>query len=306
MTDFGIDSTGIHLLAITFHWYGIILVTAGWIAAEVAEWLASRQGYEPEHVWRALIRIILLGLIGARLWYVFFPPDSVVANGLTAGWLLSHFLDLNQGVIAIYAGGLGLIGGIVGGTLGLYLYTRRKKLPFFPWLDLAAIVLPLAQAVGRLGNGVNQDLYGPVTTLPWGMLVSDETQRLGPYTDLARYPLATAHFHPVYAYEALWMALVFAVLMGLFLRYRQRLQPGTFALIYVVLYGMGRAVLEFLRVNVSHVGGVNVSQVAAALAAALALIVLIRWRPIMRPPTGSLHSFDGRQNESSLQLGQPE
>jgi phosphatidylglycerol---prolipoprotein diacylglyceryl transferase len=289
MTDFHIDATGIHLFALIFPWYGIIVVAAAWIAAELAAWIAKRTGRHPEHVWRGLIWVSVFGLIGARLWFVLFPPDSVVVNGLTAGWLMTHAFDLNQGAIAVWTGGLGIMGGMLGGALGLLIYTKRNKLPILPWLDIAAIALPLAQTIGRLGNFINQDLYGPVTTLPWGMLVDKESQRVGPYTDLARYPLEVTRFHPVWLYEMIGTALIFGLLMLIFLRYRQRMRFGMFALLYLVLYGVVRAILEFMRVNPSHLGG-----------------VLVRLQPESRPPTGSLHSFDSQRDESSLQLGKPE
>src|SRR5450631_2025772 len=113
--------------------------------------------------WYGLI-IVISGLIGARLWYILFPPQSVVANGLTTAWFFRHFFDLNQGAVAVWSGGLGMIGGIVGGTLALLMYARRQHLPALPWLDIAAIALALAQALGRWGNAANQELYGPTTT----------------------------------------------------------------------------------------------------------------------------------------------
>src|SRR5262245_8674295 len=133
-TTMTIDNAGIHIFAFTLNWYGIILVVSAGIAADVATWLAARDGREPEHVWRGMVWVSIFGLVGARLWFVLFPPDSVVANGRTTEWLLTHFFDINQGAIAVWTGGLGLIGGILGGTFGLVRYARRHKLPILPWL----------------------------------------------------------------------------------------------------------------------------------------------------------------------------
>ncbi|MEP7287096.1 MAG: prolipoprotein diacylglyceryl transferase [Chloroflexota bacterium] len=278
-----VDNTGITLLTLTLHWSALFAVLGVWIAAEVAARLATRDRQNPAHVWRGLVWVVLCGLIGGRLWFVLFPPDSVVDNGLTAVWLLSHFFDLNQGAVALWVGGLGLIGAMIGGVIGLLIYTRRRKLPFLYWLDLAAIVLPLAQAIGRLGNGANQDLYGPPTNLFWGMLVSDKAQRVGPYRDLTRYPLDTTRFHPVYFYEMILLAAIFVVLLTIFVRYRERFGAGDIVLLYVTSYGMGRFLLEFLRVNVSHMGNLNISQAVIGLAALAALIVLLRRANVNRP-----------------------
>ncbi len=301
----GIDEQGIHILAFTLRWYGIILVASAWIAAEVATLLAARNGRDPKHVWQGLIWVSLGGLIGARLWFILFPPDSIVANGRTAGWFLTHFFDLNQGAIAVWTGGLGLIGGLIGGVFGLLAYTRRQGIPLLPWLDIAACVLPLAQALARWANATNQELYGPPTDLPWAILVSDANQRVGPYTDLARYPLATTRFHPVFLYESAWSVAVFVVLLVLYVRLRDRLRPGSVALLYVGLYGVGRFLLEFLRINVSHVAGVNVSQIAAGVAAALAIVALFgrRHTNVLRPPGNSSFTIRSSIDDPSQPVG---
>src|SRR4051794_37398581 len=114
-----------NVLASMLHPYGIIVAASIWIAAEVATLLAARDGRNPGEVWRGLIWISIGGIVGARMWFVLFPPDSVVANGGTANWFLTHFFDLNQGAVAVWTGGLGIIGGLIGGGLVLRIYARR-------------------------------------------------------------------------------------------------------------------------------------------------------------------------------------
>src|SRR5260221_14341544 len=119
-----VDATGIHILALTVYWSAFFAVLGTWLAAEVAVRLAVRDGEHPLHVWRGLLWVIVCGLIGARLWFVLFPPESYTTNGLTTSWLLAHPFDLNLGVIALWSGGLGVIGGIAGGIVGLWIYAR--------------------------------------------------------------------------------------------------------------------------------------------------------------------------------------
>jgi phosphatidylglycerol:prolipoprotein diacylglycerol transferase len=238
--------------------------------------LARRQGYDPEHVWRAMLWIAPLAVIGARLWFVFFPPQSVMATGRTPEWLLTHFFDLNQGAVAVWSGGLGLIGGLMGGLLGLSLYAQRHRLPLRSWLDITVVGLALAQAIGQWGVGATQEIYGPPTGLPWGMLIDNVAHRVGPYTDLSRYPLDLTRFHPVWLYESILAAAIFGVLRVAFRRWRLRSSPGGLALLYLLLYGGGRYVLEFMRVNVSRVGGLNISQMVMAGCVAFAGALL--WR----------------------------
>ena len=266
--------TGFRLAGFTFAWYSVLVVVGAWVAALLAARLAKRTGLKPERVWQALIPASILSLVGARLWFVCFPPQSVVANGRTADWLLRNFFDLNQGAVTVWLGGLGILGGMAGGVVGLWLYTRLTKQPLLPWLDIAAVVFPLAQAIGRLGNGINQELYGPVTQLPWGMPVTIEAQRVAPYTDLTTYPLATTLFHPVFLYESLLCITIFGGMLALWLRWRSQFRAGELTLIYLTLYGAGRFLLEFWRVNVSLIANVNISQ-AVSLALAVGSLVLL-------------------------------
>ncbi|MBI5668727.1 MAG: prolipoprotein diacylglyceryl transferase [Chloroflexi bacterium] len=260
-------------------YYGLIIVFAMLVAAVVAARLAKRAGYDPEHVWGGLTWAIIPGIIFARLWFVLFPSKSVIEAGRDTAWLLQNFFDLQNGAIAIWSGGLSIFGAVLGGLLGVYLYLRRNKQPLGPWLDIAGVALPLAQAIGRWANFVNQELYGTVTTLPWGITI-DSAHRVEPFLSTVDYPAATTLFHPLFLYESLWSLLAFVVLLNVFLRYRSRLLPGDIFLLYVMQYAVIRFLLEFLRVDVTLVGGINVSQVVTAVAFVAALLFFVyRHRP---------------------------
>lgn len=266
-------------------YYGLIIVFAMLVAAVIAARLAKRVGYDPEHVWGALTWAIIPGIIFARLWFVFFPSQSVIEAGRDTAWLLQNFFDLQNGAIAIWSGGLSIFGAVLGGLLGVYLYLRRNKLPLGPWLDIAGVVLPLGQAIGRWANFVNQELFGTVTTLPWGITI-DSAHRVEPFKSVVDYPAATTLFHPLFLYESLWSLLAFIVLLNLFLRYRNRFVPGDLFLLYIMQYALIRFLLEFLRVDVTLVGAINVSQVVTGVAFVAALLFFIyRHRPGAAQPT---------------------
>src|SRR5512143_432028 len=103
-------------------YYGIILMAGAVAAAFLADWQARQRGYNPEIVWDALIWVLIGGIIGARLWHVFTPPPSMVAQGYTTAWYFAHPLDL----INTRAGGLGIPGAVIGGMLALYWFCRSK------------------------------------------------------------------------------------------------------------------------------------------------------------------------------------
>jgi phosphatidylglycerol:prolipoprotein diacylglycerol transferase len=162
-----IDPYGIHLGPLYLRFYGIILVSGAMAAA----WLASREakgrGFDPQQVWDALIWVLILAIVGARLYHVLTPSPSM---GITPLWYLQNPIE----IFAVWKGGLGIYGGLLGGALGLWLYTRRHQLDFWTWLDIVAPAIPLGQAVGRWGNFVNQELYGAPTNLPWAIYIRPE------------------------------------------------------------------------------------------------------------------------------------
>lgn len=246
----------------TFHFYGLIIVLAILVAASVAAWMARRDRKDPDHVWNGLIWVVIFGVIFARAWHVIFPSVNAARD---REWYFSHFFDLSEGPLAIWSGGLSIFGAVLGGIIGVVIYARRHKLEPASWLDIGAVVVPLGQAIGRWGNYVNEELYGKPTDLPWGITITNP----GP-----QYP-ADTRFHPLFLYESLWNLLTFGVLLLLWLRYRDRLKKGDFVLLYLVLYGVARFLLEYLRIDVTLANGINVSQVTTAVAgvAALALFV---------------------------------
>jgi phosphatidylglycerol:prolipoprotein diacylglycerol transferase len=279
---------GITLGSIQIRYYGLIIVLAMLVAAWVAARLAKRDGRDPEHVWGALTWAIIPGIIFARLFFVLFPPISLTAGCATAvttdvcrdaNWFLQNITNLQQGPLAIWSGGLNIFGAVIGGFLGAYIYIKRNKLALGPWLDIAAVALPLGQAIGRWANYINQELYGGVTNLPWGITI-DSAHRVAPYGSTVNYPVATTFFHPLFLYESLWSFLAFIVLLNLFLRNRKRLFPGDIFLFYVIQYAIIRFLLEFIRVEVSVIGGINLWQAISLVVGIGALVYfLYRHRP---------------------------
>ncbi|MFM8321209.1 MAG: prolipoprotein diacylglyceryl transferase, partial [Chloroflexota bacterium] len=171
--------------------YGMILMSGALAGALLASWQARRRGKDPEIVWDALIWLLIAGLVGARLWHIFTPPPSMAAQGLTTAFYLTHPRD----ALAVWEGGLGIPGAVIGGALALLLYCRRNKLSFAEWADIAAPGLALGQAIGRWGNFVNQELYGRPTNLPWAIPIAPQHRLPG----FEQY----THFHPLFLYESL-------------------------------------------------------------------------------------------------------
>ena len=263
--------------SIPIRYYGIIIVTAMLAATLVAVRLTRYTGRDPEHVYGTLTWAIIPGIIGARLWFILFPPDLLVQAGQDRAFYFENFFDLNNGAIAIWSGGLSIFGAVLGGLLGAFIYLYKNKLPVAPWLDLAAIVIPLSQAIGRWANYVNRELYGTPTGVSWWGLDIPIDERPEIYRGLEYFD---AKFHPIFLYESLWNLGAFFVLLYLYNRYRDRFRAGDFFLIFVAQYAFIRFMLEFIRIEVTLVGDANLSQIVTVVLFVLAVGALVyRHRP---------------------------
>lgn len=259
------------------HWYGLLIVIGALLAGYIASVEARRKGDNPEYVWDMLAVVLITGLIGARLYHVFSSPAGCI------GW--SYYRKHPLDIIAFWRGGfagLGIFGAVAGGALGMLAYTYWNKLPFLRWADYAAPGLILAQAIGRWGNYINQELYGYPTTLPWGITI-DAAHRIPPYDDLAKYPPDT-HFHPAFLYESLWNLLGFALLMLLTRRYEDRLLEGDVFTAYFIVYPLGRFFVEALRPDAWEVASIPVAQIISVVCIGGAGIILW-YRHRMAPTT---------------------
>jgi phosphatidylglycerol:prolipoprotein diacylglycerol transferase len=255
---------------IVIHWYGLLIVVGTLLGAVLASREAKRQGNDPEHVWRALLWGLLLGLLGARVYHVVSTP----ADG-TGG--LQSYLHNPLDIIQVWNGGLGIIGGIAGGVLGVVIYARRNGLNAWHWLDIGAPSLVLAQAIVRWANFVNQELYGPPTGLPWGIKIEAE-HRIPRYADLTRFPIETTRFHPTFLYESLWNLGLFALLVWARRRWAHRLQDGDIFLAYLGFYGIGRVWIEqFFRPDAWRLeNGLAVGALIFAWVALVAELMLLQ------------------------------
>ena len=236
-----IDPIALQLGPISVHWYGIIMATAILAAAWLGTAETRRRGENPEIAWSMLLWAIVGGVAGARLYHVIHQWD---------------FYSANMSLIPqVWNGGLGIPGAVAGGAAAVWAYTRLHGLPTGRWFDIFVIALPLGQAIGRLGNFVNQELYGPPTDLPWGIPIS-AAHRVPEWLNLNLYPEATTRFHPLFAYEAIASLLTLGAMIWISRRFAARLYDGDMLLIYIIFYGAVRSYLETFRVDNWLIAGV--------------------------------------------------
>lgn len=239
------------------HFYALCIIV-GIICAGI--WTARRlgqRGGERGAVFDFIVWSLVMGIIGARLYHVvthwgdFFGPDK-------------NPLD----VFAFWKGGIAIFGALLGGAIGVLIASRLTGIRFLSFADALVPGLLLAQAIGRLGNWFNHELFGGPTTLPWGL----EIESSNPAFPIG-LPEGTL-FHPTFLYEAVWNILGIIVLLAIERKWRPRW--GKFFALYLIWYGIGRTFTESLRVDPSLLFlGQRTNVLAAALAAVLGIVILI-------------------------------
>ncbi len=252
--EFTINPVAFTVFGLDVYWYGIIIATGVVLAVLYGYFNAKAMKIDKDALFDAVLAGIVLGIIGARLYYViFYPGDKYIQNPM-------EIFDIRDG-------GLGIYGGIIGGLLGGGLVMRFKKMNVLSMLDVGSIGFLIGQGIGRWGNFINQEAFGDETTLPWGMM-SQNTVVDGVVTTV----------HPCFLYESLLCALGF-VLLHFFNKKMRRYDGQTF-LLYIVWYGISRFFIEGLRTDSLMVPAINlkVSQVVAVASVLVAVAALVFFR----------------------------
>ncbi|MGO9489133.1 MAG: prolipoprotein diacylglyceryl transferase [Solirubrobacteraceae bacterium] len=274
-------SNGLHIGPFFFHAYGLAYVVAvlAAIAITVRRWEA--QGGQRDLVYEVALWGFPAGIVGGRLYFI-----ATSWNEVPPHW---------WGPFAVWKGGLGIWGGIAAGTLaGMWVLRRRgANIPVF--LDAAAPALLVAQAIGRIGNYFNQELFGGPSTLPWALEIEPAHRPAG----YLRY----ATFQPTFLYEIIWNLLLAGALVWLGKR-RSIRAPGLFAL-YIAGYSFGRIGEELLRVDPAHhIFGLRVNFYVASIICIAALVWFARIQQVRltglgrrRPLRGGADAPVPRSNE---------
>lgn len=242
---------------LTIHLYGLIIAIAillGWfiVKKRSAQYKINPSLFDDP----VLLLPFIFGIIGGRLYHV------------TDKWTLYASDPIK--IFKVWEGGLGIFGALAGVFIGFWLVAKVKKISLLSLLGLIAPSLILGQAIGRIGNFVNQEGFGPPTNLPWGVYI-DAIHRPPQY-------LLFSHFHPTFFYEAILEVLAFIVLIALSSRLKK---PGQTFGLYLILYSISRAVAEYWRIDTAKLGDIKVAYFLAflSLAAGIYLIKRNKIRP---------------------------
>ena len=228
-----------HLGPIPIRAYALCILAGIFICVWWGDKRYRARGGQKDVVLDTALVAVPCGIVGARLYHVITSPDAYFGP------------EGNLALIPqVWHGGLGIWGGIAAGALAVWLYLRRRKLEVGTFAEAVAPTLLVAQAVGRLGNWFNQELFGAPTTLPWGLRIDAEHLPAG-------YAPGTL-FHPTFLYEALWNLAGAAALVWLGRRFNWR--GGVSMWAYMVIYTAGRIWVEYLRIDdAQHILGIRLN-----------------------------------------------
>ena len=228
------DPVAFELFGIAVRWYAIFILTGIVAAIALIQALARRRGFDPEFPLDAAPWVVFAGVLGARLTYTLLRADYFVAHPLDA--------------LNIRLGGLSIHGALIAGTVVVWWWCRRRQQSLVHWADLMVPGVALGQAIGRWGNWANQEAFGRPTDRPWGLAID-------PANLPAEYASASA-FHPTFLYESLFSLLNAAVLSWVAINIPKKawLRPGDGLAVYCVAYGIGRMIIEPLRLDSLFVG----------------------------------------------------
>ena len=156
---------GFFIGPLKIYFYGIIIMLGVLAAVQVSVKEAKRRGLDSEIVWDMIPWLLIMGIIGARLWHVLTPSKSM---GVGPEYYFAHPIE----ILNTRQGGLGIPGGVIGGVIALIIYTRKKKLSFLTWADIVAPGLALAQAIGRWGNFLTRNYMARLQRFPGRSLLT--------------------------------------------------------------------------------------------------------------------------------------
>ena len=251
-----IDPEAFEIGPFSVRWYGIFITTAILIGYAVACWNAQKRKISFDFMLELFLWVVPFAVIFARFAYVLFNVGRFIG---------ASFVD----VIAIWDGGISILGAIPGGALGAFIACKRNKVSFVEVLDIIAPGLVLGQALGRWGNWANQELFGRAVTdpkwqfFPVSVYIDNKDQLMG---------RAPGWFQATFFYEMVLNLIGFAILFTVFRKSKKNLI--TF-MTYLSWYMVVRAIMEVFRDDAVSVGNVKIGVLGCSIVAVIAMIVTV-------------------------------
>lgn len=247
------DSIMFSIFGIDIRWYSLLILIGIVIGVLLLEREAKKFKYPKDLIFNMCFWTIIIGIIGARLYYVLFNFSYYKSNLLE--------------IFAVWNGGLAIHGGLIAGAITVIFFAKKYHLIFLKLLDMAAPSLILAQAIGRWGNFFNGEAHGIATTY------THLQELLVPEFIIKGMNIGGIYYLPTFYFESLWCLLGFIVL--LIIRRRKYIKIGATTCIYLMWYSLGRIFIEAWRTDSLMLGGFKVAQIISIILFLTGLVYLI-------------------------------
>lgn len=248
------NKIALELGPIEIHWYSICIFIGMLIACLLIYKEAKKNNIKEDFLINLTFYTILIGILGARLYFVIFN--------------LPYYLNNPLDIIKIWNGGLAIHGGIIAGLLFVIYYCKKYQVDIWKMLDIIVMGLIIAQAIGRWGNFFNQEAYGPITSL-------ETLKSLGiPSFIIKGMYISGSYHHPTFFYESVWCLIGFIIMF--ILRKRKTLKVGQLSSFYLIWYGIIRFIIEGMRTDSLMLGPIKVAQLVSIIFGISGLIIFIK------------------------------
>ena len=247
IADFTVNPTAFTVLGRDIAWYGIIIAIGMVLAYLYAAHNMNKEGITTDDFLDIVIFTVPISIVCARIFYVLFSLNEY---------------DSFYEVIAIWNGGISILGAVIGGAITVTAVTKFKKISTFKALDAISPAVLVGQVLGRWGNFINAEVYGNATTLPWRMRISNAL-------------VGTIEVHPLFLYESLWNFLGIVLIHFM---YKKKKFDGQIFLCYVFWYSLIRSMLELMRSDtfiLKTFGGLPISFMLSVVACVASLVILV-------------------------------
>ena len=249
--------------------YGILVASAMLMGITIAAHIGKKQGQDPNLYWDAFVWIVIAAIGGARIYYVIFMWD--------------YYKDNLLQIFNLRAGGLAIYGGIILSVITIFVFCKKRKESPYLFLDSIGFGLVLGQVLGRWGNFFNREVFGEYTDgllamrLPVSMVrPSDISESISAHMEAGTNYIQV---HPTFLYEGMWNLMVFAVML-FWLKKKLKRFDGEIFLVYLTGYGIGRAIIEYIRTDQLYIPGtkIPVSMILGIVIASVSIIMIITGR----------------------------
>ena len=236
----------------SIYYYGLVIALGLLLAVMYACKRSKEFGLKEDDILDGVLWVTPLAIVCARIYYVAFSWEAYADNPIS--------------ILYIWEGGIAIYGGVLGAILGMAVLCKVKKLPLTVVLDLILMAFLIGQSIGRWGNFFNREAFGAAT---------DAFSRMGLFN---QFTGTWEYYHPTFLYESLWNAAGFVLLHFLS---KKRRYDGQMALGYAAWYGLGRSIIEGLRMDSLWWGPFRVSQLLAAITciAAVSILIYLNFKP---------------------------